>query len=262
MGKQSNSLNEPQDHFNSNFSNPEPDLRFSIENADNRLRLAEKLFSLAVLEHENSKTKSIVVDHFRNSALNYLEFYNCDELPERRDVLDIYYRVLPCLVCFCDDDALSRFSQLEEWRYCWPPLDPNPIEWNIVSELNIQSNVRRYLREVVKFIEQGKLDETSVCELISNLQSNQGVEKMSIAKELSLGLFALQAINNQQEDELCHHVLNLLRSHQQRARRGQLRGSDNGALALQAMMLIRLAEQKGMRLDLCEEYPAFCLLHP
>jgi len=260
MGKYTNSASQPSALRNSIQLDPSDNAGFSNLPANSILRLAEQYFSLAIEEYQRHGDEQEINAHFRNSGLNYLNFYSSEELPEHRDVLLVYYRALPCVVCFCDESDLNRFTDLEEWRFCWPPIDVNPTEWNIVTELNIQSNVRRYLREVIKFIDDGKLDEQACSELHSFLQSSQGVDKMSVAKELSLGILALQAIHTRQEEELRHHLLNLIKSHQQRAKRGQLRGDSNGAIAMQALMLASLARQKGLSVQLAEQYPPLLLL--
>jgi len=228
--------------------------------ANQHLRLANKYFSLAIEEYRRDGRSQEIIDHFRNSGIHFSRFFASDELPDKRDVLTVYYRALPCVVCFCDESEIYQFAELDEWRYCWPPIDINPVEWNIVTEPNIQSNVRRYLREVLKFLATGKLDEEACNELHTDLQGSQGVDKMSVAKELSLGILALQAIQNQQHEELHHHLLNLIKSHQQRAKRGQLRGDDSGAIAMQALMLTAIAKQCGIAIQLGEHYAPLNML--
>jgi len=262
MGKQLRSLEQHTEFSNSNHKDSEQVYDFKGKSAKRLLSLADKYFDLAMSGYQAIGASSAVINNLQNCGLAYLHFYASEELPDSRDVLVVYYRALPCVVCFCDEASLSDFLELEEWRYCWPPIDANPSEWHIVSELNIQSNVRRYVREVLKFLSTGRVDEAACAELNSHLQSGPGIDKMSIAKELSLGLLALQAIHHQQTEELRHHLLNLIKSHQQRASRGQLRGDNNGIVAMQALMLATIAKQRGMSLGLDEDYPPIQLIHP
>ena len=260
MGKNADSSDKQSAFSDINHFSTISDLDLSDHTANSLHRLANTFFSMAVKEYSRHGDWGDITEFLRRCGQTYLDFYRCEELPEQRDILDVYYRALPCIVCFGEESELTRFTELEEWRYCWPPLDSNPVEWNIVNELNVQSNVRRYLRETLKFLASGKLDEAACSELNSSLQSSQGVDKKTIAKELCLGLLSLQAIQNQQCDELRHHLLNLIKSHQQRASRGRLRGDENGVLAMQALMLAFIAQQRGLELDLSAEYAPMQLL--
>jgi len=260
MGKHVQSLNQQPASSNSFQISKFETTDFAHQSAAQLSRLADHLFTFALDQFKAQSNPVEIVTNFGLAGQAYFRFYRSEELPEHRDVLTVYYRALPCIICFADEFLLTQFSELEEWRYCWPPVETEPCEWNIVSELNIQSNVRRYLRETIKFLSNGELDEHACSELNSFLQSNPSVDKMSIAKELSLGLLALQAIQNRQPEECRHHILNLLKSHQQRSCRGQLRGNPNGVLAMQALMLSKIAEQRGLDLQLQEHYPPLQLL--
>lgn len=221
---------------------------------DSLLKLAREYFKLAAQEYQNNAAPTLILASLKNCASAYLQFYGGEELEVNRDILWVYDEALPCLVCFGEDHAIEQFAAFEEWRYCWPPIDGAPHK-RTNQQYKVQA--RAYVREVLRLRVHGHIDQATCESLNADLQDSFNSDKSVLAKELSLGLLSLQAIENRQPDEIRHHILNMLQIHQQRAERGQ---SVFGNMPMQALMLARLATLRGIDIDFAENHSLFLLL--
>jgi hypothetical protein len=219
---------------------------------DRLLILAREYFKLASHEYKLHVSFTQILQSLTSCGVNYLRFYASETLPLKRDILWVYHEALPCLLCFGDENAMEQFAALEEWRYNWPPVDPGPQEW-YSSTPNFQVPIRAYIREILRLLVEGHIDQANCESLNSHLQD---LGKSALAKEISLGLLTLQAIDNRQGEEVCHHILSLVQAHRQRVERGQI--EQEGSLPMQALMLARLAALRGIVINLND--PVFLLL--